>query len=49
MDNSQQNNPIRITLDELFKKVFPGLVNWIEKIYIVKEEPITAEKHSSDR
>ena len=49
MENSQPNKPIRITLDELFKKVFPGLVHWIEKIYIAKEDPFTAEKQPSDR
>ena len=48
MDNSQQNNPIRITLDELFKKVFPGLTHWIEKIHIAKEETITSEKRPAD-
>lgn len=45
MDNLLQHNPIRMTLDELFKKVFPGLTHWIDKIQISKEENITAEKH----
>jgi len=37
-----------MTLDELFKKVFPGLTYWIEKIKIAKEETITPKKTPSD-
>jgi len=49
VNNSQQSNPIRITLDELFKEVFPGLSHWIEKIHIAKEETITPEKRPANK
>ena len=48
MENPQQTKPILMTLDELFKKVFPGLTHLIEKIQILKVETITPRKSPSN-
>lgn len=45
MDYSKQPITIQTTLDELFKKIFPGLAQWIEKIHIVKEETKISEQN----
>jgi hypothetical protein len=42
-----QDQFAKITLDKLFKKVFPGLTGWIEKIQVTKTEPKAPKKKSS--
>ena len=47
-DNPQQNKPVRITLDELFKIVFPSLSQLIEKIQISHTEQAISNKSPSN-
>lgn len=44
MAKQQQTEFVKISLDELFKKVFPGLTHLIEKIQIAKIESINPKK-----
>jgi len=44
MDKPQQDKPVRITLDELFKIVFPSLTQLIEKIQISHAEQANPKK-----
>lgn len=42
-----QDKFAKIALDKLFKKVFPSLTEWIEKIQVTKAEPKVPKKNSS--
>jgi len=44
MAKQQQTEFVKISLDELFKKIFPGLTHLIEKIQIAKTEPMNLKK-----
>ena len=44
MGKQQPTEFVKISLDELFKKVFPGLTYWIEKIQIIKVDTKNPKK-----
>jgi hypothetical protein len=42
-----QDKFAKIALDKLFKKVFPGLTEWIERIQVTKAKPKAPKKKSA--
>ena len=48
MDKQSQSEPIRVTLDELFKKFFSSLIDLIEKIQVAEIDIPIPGKSSSD-
>jgi hypothetical protein len=48
MDNSNQSEPARITLEELFKKIFSSIAQLIDSFPIIEEEPPAPKRDTSN-
>ena len=48
MDKPKQNEPVKITLEELFKKIFSSIAQLIDSFPITEEESSSPKRDTSE-